>query len=432
MNKELKKIKDTIQEESVRAAGEEPLSQSQIDELLQKIGETKEVKSSGATRKVKICDFYRPDILGRDPIRNLTIILEHFASSVTEFFQREYGFHADVHVASIDQLTREEFIRCIATPTFACAAPWLGGYVILNMNPATFLSGILKRKPAPDRYKNLSLKEQIARAKELAKKNKNRRKEPLFGAFEEKIFMQFFADPMFSSLLEAFQKKTDFTLPQFEKIKFESVSTFLPYTESITEMGILASLEISFKGKKDKFYPIDLFFNSTVIDELCEKRIICETEKLTVIPIETPLGNVVAELGRCHLIENFAFQKNQVLELNTDAGNPLAVMIDGKKCYYADALYLDDSRALRLFGDKELKENKLTLDEENDFYNIRAVWGSAYESAEKVSGYGGGTIIELSEKWDEPVYIYRGEKLCAIGQVYTVGKHFAVKITDVL
>ncbi len=59
MNKELKKIKDTIQEESVRLAGEKPLSQSQIDELLQKIGEAKElikeVKSSGGTRKVKIC-----------------------------------------------------------------------------------------------------------------------------------------------------------------------------------------------------------------------------------------------------------------------------------------------------------------------------------------------------------------------------------------
>ena len=414
------------------------LSQTEIEELLKKIEEAKqELKEHGAkeadgTRWVKLCDFMRPDILGKRSIRNFTIIMEEFARSITDFFQREYGFKANVHVASVDQLMREEFIRCIPTPTFACAAPWLGGYVMLNMNPATFLCGFLKRQPIPDRYKNLSLEEQIARAKELAKKNKKHRKEPLYGVFEEKIFNQFFVEPMFIALLSSFQKMSDKPLEDFGEKKLVSTTTFLPYTESITEMGVLATLEISFEGRKDKFYPIDIFFNSTVIEELCEKRIIYESEKLKVIPLELPLGNVVAELGRCHLADGFVFEKNQVLELNTDAGNPLAVLIDGKKRFYGEALYLDDSRAVRLLGNDGLEEKELSLDEEDNFYNVRAVWGSVNAGSEKISGYGEGTIIELSEKWDEQVYIYLCEKLCAIGQVYIVDEHFAVKITDVM
>lgn len=409
--------------------GKEILSQAQIDELLQMIDEGKQKlksiceKKSGDTRKVKIFDFERPDILGNRSLRNLTIIMENFSCNLTDFLQREYGFKAKVNVSSVDQLTREEFVRCIPIPSFISAASWLGGYIALNMNPNTFLYGILKRKPVPDRYKNLSFKEKLEKVKELAKKNKNRQKKPLFGAFEEKIFSLFFSKPIFSLLLETFQKKSDSPLPQFEKIKFEDNAMFLLYTESIWEMGILCTLEICFEGQKDKCYLIDVFFNETVIEALCEKRIISKAEKLMIIPFEKPIGNVVAEIGRCHLSENFVFKKNQVLELNSSAGKPLLILTDGKKSFYGDALALDDSRAVCIVGEAEVAEN--------NFYNVRAVWGSAEESSEEISGYGEGTIIELSEKWYDSVYIYRGEKLCAFGQVYIINEHFAVKITEV-
>ena len=371
--------------------GKEILSQAQIDELLQRIDEGKQKlksiceKKSGDTRKVKTFDFKRPDILGNRSLRNLTIIMEDFSCNLTDFLQREYGFKAKVNVNSVDQLTREEFVHCIPIPSFISAVSWLGGYIALNMNPNTFLYGILKRKPVPDRYKNLSFKEKLEKVKELAKKNKKRQKKPLFGAFEEKIFSQFFSQPIFSLLLETFQKKSDSPLLQFEKIKFENNAMFLPYTESICEMGILCTLEICFEGQKDKCYLIDVFFNETVIEALCEKRIISKAEKLMIIPFEKPIGNIVAEIGRCHLSENFVFKKNQVLELNSSAGKPLLILTDGKKSFYGDALALDDSRAVCIVGEVEVAEN--------NFYNVRAVWGSAEESSEEISGYGEGTII---------------------------------------
>ena len=154
--------------------GKEILSQAQIDELLQRIDEGKQKlksiceKKSGDTRKVKTFDFKRPDILGNRSLRNLTIIMEDFSCNLTDFLQREYGFKAKVNVNSVDQLTREEFVHCIPIPSFISAASWIGGYIALNMNPNTFLYGILKRKPVPDRYKNLSFKEKLEKAKELA------------------------------------------------------------------------------------------------------------------------------------------------------------------------------------------------------------------------------------------------------------------------
>ena len=160
--------------------GKEILSQAQIDELLHRIDEGKQKlksiceKKSGDTRKVKTFDFKRPDILGNRSLRNLTIIMEDFSCNLTDFLQREYGFKAKVNVNSVDQLTREEFVHCIPSPSFISAASWIGGYIALNMNPNTFLYGILKRKPVPDRYKNLSFKEKLEKAKELAKKNKKR------------------------------------------------------------------------------------------------------------------------------------------------------------------------------------------------------------------------------------------------------------------
>ena len=168
-----------------------------------------------------------------------------------------------------------------------------------------------------------------------------------------------------------------------------------------------------------------------MIDKLCERKIIFAKEKLKVIPLEKPLGNFVAELGRCHISDDFVFEKNQLLELDSDISEPISVFIDGKKCSYGEAVLVDDLRAVML----KKSEVSDDLQSSENFYNIRAVWGSAKVSENEVSGYGEESIIELSEKWNSPVYIYRcgnSEKLCALGKVYILDEHFAVKITQVI
>ena len=66
------------------------------------------------------------------------------------------------------------------------------------------------------------------------------------------------------------------------------------------------------------------------------------------------------------------------------------------------------------------------------------MWGSANVTQEEINGYDKGVIIELTEDWNSPVYIYRRslsdgkEKLCAFGKVYMLYERLAVKVTQVI
>lgn len=109
----------------------EILSQDEIDALLSAIS-TGEVDTSettqelGEQKKVKIYDFKRPDKFSKDQIRTLQMLHETFARLTTTSLSAQLRTLVSVHVASVDQLTYEEFIRSIPNPTT------LG---IVNMDP---------------------------------------------------------------------------------------------------------------------------------------------------------------------------------------------------------------------------------------------------------------------------------------------------------
>ena len=160
------------------------LSQNEIDELLQAIESCeKDTKPEERTRKVKIFDFKRPDIIGKSTIRILSNILEEYCVSITKYFVNDLEIPVKAHVASVDQLTREEFIRCIPTPTFSFSTVWLDGVLLFNVNPATFLEGFLGRK-----------------AKKMKKGQKARFLWRNPSAFEKKIFSDFVATPCLKRL----------------------------------------------------------------------------------------------------------------------------------------------------------------------------------------------------------------------------------------
>ena len=77
-------------------------------------------------RKIKIYDFRRPDKFSKDQIRTVSIMHETFARLTTTSLSAQLRCLINVHVASVDQLTYEEFIRSIPNHTT------LG---IINMDP---------------------------------------------------------------------------------------------------------------------------------------------------------------------------------------------------------------------------------------------------------------------------------------------------------
>jgi flagellar motor switch protein FliM len=120
----------------------EVLSQDEIDQLLTAIsaGEisTEEVHQPTDQRKIKIYDFKRPDKFSKDQIRTVSIMHETFARLTTTSISAQLRSLVHVHVASVDQLTYEEFIRSIPNPTTLAVVDMdpLKGSAILEIDPA--------------------------------------------------------------------------------------------------------------------------------------------------------------------------------------------------------------------------------------------------------------------------------------------------------
>ncbi len=124
----------------------EVLSQEEIDQLLTAInaGETEpeDFKPATDTRKIKIYDFKRPDKFSKEQIRTVSIMHETFARLTTTSLSANLRSMVHVHVASVDQLTYEEFIRSIPTPTTLAIINMdpLKGSAILEIDPAITFS----------------------------------------------------------------------------------------------------------------------------------------------------------------------------------------------------------------------------------------------------------------------------------------------------
>ncbi len=124
----------------------EVLSQDEIDQLLTAISsgdiETEEVQQPADQRKIKIYDFKRPDKFSKEQIRTVSIMHETFARLTTTSLSAQLRSLVQVHVASVAQLTFEEFIRSIPNPTTLAIINMdpLKGNSILEIDPAITFS----------------------------------------------------------------------------------------------------------------------------------------------------------------------------------------------------------------------------------------------------------------------------------------------------
>ncbi|MFO7781019.1 MAG: flagellar motor switch protein FliM [Spirochaetia bacterium] len=126
----------------------EVLSQDEIDQLLTAITsgdvETEEVSRPADQRKIKIYDFKRPDKFSKEQIRTVSIMHETFARLTTTSLSAQLRSIVTVHVASVDQLTYEEFIRSIPSPATLAVINMdpLKGSAIFEIDPAITFSVI--------------------------------------------------------------------------------------------------------------------------------------------------------------------------------------------------------------------------------------------------------------------------------------------------
>lgn len=119
------------------------MSQNEIDSLLSALSsgevdveEMKQQDQEGEA-EVKNYDFRRPDKLSKEQMRTLQMIHENLARLLTTALSTKLRSMVDFEVASIEQLSYEEFIRSLPQPTIIGISemdPFTGQF-IMEINP---------------------------------------------------------------------------------------------------------------------------------------------------------------------------------------------------------------------------------------------------------------------------------------------------------
>ena len=122
------------------------LSQNEIDELLGKMGDAGETEKMLGNRvlsqpqidkifNVKPCDLGRADVFTNPQKQAVSLMFEKLARRMTTWFSANLRQLCHFHVSSVDELTYEEFIRSIPTPTLISSANFGSEKIAIQIDP---------------------------------------------------------------------------------------------------------------------------------------------------------------------------------------------------------------------------------------------------------------------------------------------------------
>ena len=321
----------------------EVLSQDEIDQLLTAIStgdsETDDFKPVSDTRKIKIYDFKRPDKFSKEQLRTVSNMHETFARLTTTSLSAQLRSLVHVHVASVDQLTYEEFIRSIPTPTTLA---------VVNMDPLKG-NAILEIDPTI----TFCMIDRLFGGRGVTSSNKNRDLTDIEQSVMEGIIVRILA-----TMREAWTQVIDLrprlgqieTNPQFAQI--------VPPTE----MVVLITLETKVGDEEGMMNfcipyltiePIisklsSQFWFSSVRRSSTTQYLGTLTEKLSSVDMET-----VAEIGSINLPvrEVLALRIGDIIRLsNTKVGDPLTLSVGNKKKFYCQPGVVGKKMAVQVTG----------------------------------------------------------------------------------
>jgi flagellar motor switch protein FliM len=98
----------------------EVLSQKEIDALLEGLrsGEVREEELLGKERSFRVYDFRRPTKFSKDNLRTIHLLHETFARQFANMLTGYLRLTVRAAVESVEQLTFDEFIRSLSSPTY--------------------------------------------------------------------------------------------------------------------------------------------------------------------------------------------------------------------------------------------------------------------------------------------------------------------------
>ena len=125
---------------------EDVLSQDEIDDLLGMMGDDDETEKMPGNRvlsqpeidkifNVKPCDLGRADVFTNPQKKAVSLMFEKLARKMITYFSANLRQLCHFHLSSVDELTYEEFIRSIPTPTLISSAKYDSEKIAIQIDP---------------------------------------------------------------------------------------------------------------------------------------------------------------------------------------------------------------------------------------------------------------------------------------------------------
>ena len=406
----------------------EVLSQLEIDQLLAAVSnavkeeDTDDRVVDSRNRRIRIYDFKRPDKFSRNQIRSICMMHDHFARLSTTTLSAKCRTVVSCHVASIDQLTYDEFIRSIPTPTTMSVINMdpFPGNAIMEIDPAITFAII-------DRLMG-GTGEAIKHQHELTD--------------IEQSIMEGIVVRLLGNMRESWTKVEDIrpklgqmdTNPQFCQIVAPS------------EMIVLATIEARI-GKTEGM--INLCYPQITLEPVMDKleRIfwwngerdpIPGLSKDALLTMEKEVHAVLFET-EASVREILSWRKGTTFRSNCTV-MPHKLCIDNLQIAEFEPTIAGINKRVkvtkkRLEMNMSKKENVVpTVD--GDLGDIRVQIIVELGRSSATLGYltgpnfGEGSILELDKLAGEPVDVYANNVKIAEGEVCVVDEAFAIRITD--
>jgi flagellar motor switch protein FliM len=403
----------------------EVLSQEEKDQLIDAInaGYTEDENSMPAG--VKIYDFSRPDRFSREQIRTVSMIHDLFVYLIRGCLSARLRSTVQVHVASVDQLTYDEFIRSIPTPTTLAIINMepLKGNAILEIDPE-ITSSIIDRICGGNGNGIVSEHELSDIEQSIIEGIIVRILEPIRAAWAQIIDLRpqlgmIYTDPQLAQIAPP----TDMTLLITLEVKINDIEGFInfcipyltiePIMEKFSSRYWFGNRIRSSEGLELEDIPIklsaEIFRRDYSIKEIKEWDV--GTELLPLRPLSP---------GHCYLrVGDGRVWQCEILPDNELYAKRIKITGITDKPFGTEGRKMEKSKVNPLVDDA-LSNVGLTISVEV---------GTTVKTVKEVRGMGEGIILELDKLFDEPVDVKANGVLIAYGEVVVIKEHFGVHIT---
>ena len=343
----------------------EVLSQDEIDQLLTAISsgetDTDDYKPVNSAKKIKMYDFKRPDKFSKEQLRTVSIMHETFARLTTTSLSAQLRSLVHVHVASVEQITYEEFIRSIPTPTTLA---------VINMDPLKG-NAVLEIDPAI----TFCMIDRLFGGRGLTSGNKNRDLTDIEQEVMEGVIVRILAN-----IREAWTQVIDL------RPRFAQIETNPQFAQIVppTEMVVLITLETKVGEEEGMMnFCIPYLVLEPIVSKLSSQFWFSSVRKNTTTQylgtikqqLDSVDMDVVADIGTISLpIQDvLSLRVGDVVSLsNIKVGEPITLSVGNQKKFYCQPGVVGKKMAVQITGKIENVEN-------DDFEELSVEGDETYE-----------------------------------------------------